>query len=323
MQKNKKYLLFIAFLVPAILLYVCLRKFDLQLFLNELKHLKLHYFLLATLTPLGILLGLQAQWKIFLPERTQLSFLRRFEIASLFAMLVNTVPFWGGHAFVIYYLGQKEKVGKTPVLSMITLQQISDGFAKLSLFALVSFFLPFPDWMKNGMRTGMIFIVIAYFTLLLVAFRFRDRPPEETNPKGFRRLFSFIALWAHHLHALRSLKKMLAGVACSLWMKFFEGLGIYLIQKSFSLHLPIESVVLVLASLSVATMLPISPGRLGLFEATAFIIYQYLGIDSTQALALGLFIHMAHTLPFVIVGYVTSLKLGFRRQEMMLGTVPK
>jgi uncharacterized membrane protein YbhN (UPF0104 family) len=88
------------------------------------------------------------------------------------------------------------------------------------------------------------------------------------------------------------------------------------VQKSFGLDLPFYAPLVILAALSLATMLPLSPGRLGVFEATLYFVYQSFGVEPTLALTLGLFIHLVHTLPFILTGYGVSLKLGFKKKDL-------
>jgi len=321
LQKRHRQFLLSAFAVafPAVLLILCLRKFDLQLFLTQMKEVHWAYLLLATGATLGILVALATQWRLFLPPGRPVPFPRMFQVVSLFAMLVNTVPFWGGHAFAIYLMGVKEKVGKTAALSVITLEQIADGFAKILVLAGVAFFCPFPEWMKAGAQGLVLLVLGVYLILFIFAYRFRRDPARDElfKPIGWRRLLSFVALWAHHLHALRSFRKMMGGILLAVTMKGCELLAIFLVQISFGVDLPLYAPLLVLGALSLATMLPLSPGRLGVFEATVYWVYHSLGVNPTLALSLGLFIHMVHTLPFLLVGYAVSLKLGFRKKEAL------
>ena len=82
-----------------------------------------------------------------------------------------------------------------------------------------------------------------------------------------------------------------------------EAVGIMAIQKAFHLDLPCWSVLLILAGLNVTTMVPVTPGNLGVYEATVFFIYQYLGIPSEKAMALAIFQHLCYLLPMVGPGY--------------------
>ncbi|MFO1520317.1 MAG: lysylphosphatidylglycerol synthase transmembrane domain-containing protein [bacterium] len=306
--------------LPVVLFFLCFRHFDFDRFLSELKHLNVGYFAAAFSMGAVILVAMALQWRLFLPKNKQIPFSKMFGIVSLFAMTVNTVPFWGGHAFAIYLLGHREKVGKTAALSVITLEQIAEGFGKIFLFAVVAFTCPFPEWMKKGMEAVMLVVLGAYVLLFVLAYRYRDpseslSAPTETR---FQKLFLVFKTWAHHLHAIRSFKKMLGGILLAFFMKGAEAAAIFFVQKSFGVSLPAYAPLLVLAALGLATMLPLSPGRLGVFEAAAFVIYQFLGLDPTQALTLGIFIHMVHTLPFVLIGYLVSLKWSFKRKDVDL-----
>ena len=60
-----------------------------------------------------------------------------------------------------------------------------------------------------------------------------------------------------------------------------------------------------------ATLVPLAPGNLGVYEATVFFIYQYLGIAPEQALALALVQHLCYLLPLAGTGYVFILLRNF------------
>jgi uncharacterized membrane protein YbhN (UPF0104 family) len=53
----------------------------------------------------------------------------------------------------------------------------------------------------------------------------------------------------------------------------------------------------------VATMLPISPGNVGTYEASVFLAYRYLGVAPEVALSLAIVQHVCFMLPAVGVGY--------------------
>ena len=64
-------------------------------------------------------------------------------------------------------------------------------------------------------------------------------------------------------------------------------------------------------ALDLATMVSVTPGHLGIFEATVFFTYQYLGIDPTIAMTMALFEHMVFLLAMVLPGVAVSLRWGF------------
>jgi len=86
-----------------------------------------------------------------------------------------------------------------------------------------------------------------------------------------------------------------------------EASAIWSIQKGFGVDLPIWSILLILAALNLTTIIPLTPGNLGVYEATVFFIYQHLGIEPEQAIALALTQHLCFLLPLAGTGYVYIL----------------
>jgi len=318
-KKTKNFWLgILTFLVTSFLIYLCISKIDLKHFWESIRQIHLPYLFLGACFTLLILFLSSTQFKIFLPQNAPISFTKLFQIVSIFAMMVNLVPFWGGHALFVYLVGKREKVGVAPALSAMTLEQIADGVAKLFIFAGVAILLPFPDWMRNGIQGLVILVACVYAVVFYFAFRFRNlNQQKEFSPVGWHKLLHFAANWAYHLHALRSLPKTVAGFALAIGMKLCEVMAVWMVQKSFGLDYSFPGALLMVAALCIATTLPLTPGRIGIFEATALLIYQYLGLDASKALALGVVIHVVHTLPFLAVGYLNSILMGFKRKELL------
>jgi glycosyltransferase 2 family protein len=315
MKKLLKILLAIA--LAAGLLYWCFRQVQGDLFLSSLRQARWYYLFPAFCVSLVIVALNSIQWKLFLPQYNRVSFGKMFELISIFSMTVNLLPFWGGHALMVYLLGHREKVGKTIALSALTLDQIVEGPAKLLLFGIVFLIGPFPAWMQEGMRGFFLLVILGYIVLLILAFRFRVHPDQGPihNAPRWSLIRGLVARWAHHLHTLRNWKRLLFSVLLAVLMKFLEVAAVYFIQKSLQLPLGWSAAFLVTAAVSLATTLPLTPGRLGLFEAAAMLAYQYLSVPSGTALALGVMIHAAHTLPFILAGYLSSVKIGFSFEE--------
>lgn len=311
----------IAALLTAGLLYWCVKQVDLKSFLESLEHANLWWLVPASLCTVSILFLNSIQLKKFLPRYDQVSFKKMFQMVAVFSMMVNVVPFWGGHALLIYLLGEKEKVGKTVALSVVTLDQIIEGFAKIFIFAVVVFSGPFPEWMKGGMQGFLILVALAYTVIFFLSFRFRNHFEDlhlERLHLG-KKIYNVFKKWAYHLHVLRDWRSLGLTVGLAILMKFMEVLAVYFIQISLGIELGLLAAFLVVAALSLATVLPLTPGRLGLFEAGALLTYQYLGVPAAQALALGVLIHIVHTLPFIVIGYLASIKMGFQK---MIPVVP-
>lgn len=313
-MKKKLLKITLALALTAVLLYWCFHQIQWELFVDSFRQAHLSWIAFAWLASFSIIALNSIQLKFFLPRFEAVSFRRMFPLVAIFSMTVNVVPFWGGHALMIYLLDKREKLSKTVGLSVMTLDQIIEGFAKLFVFGVVVLSGPFPDWMTRGMQAFMALVSVTYLVFFFLSYYY-GRRASDALPKHFpwrERLKALFLKWAYHLHVLRNGKSLLITIALAILMKGMEVLSVYAIQKSFSLSLGWESAFLVVAALSLATTLPLTPGRLGLFEGAAMLTYQYLGLSATEGLALGVMIHVAHTVPLVITGYLASVKLGLK-----------
>ena len=102
------------------------------------------------------------------------------------------------------------------------------------------------------------------------------------------------------------------GVALALGMKAAELGGILAIQQSLGLDLPVGTALLVLASVNFGTMVSVTPGNLGVFEASSFAAYRLSGVSPEHALTLSLLQHVCYLIPMVGVGYVYAGRRVFK-----------
>jgi uncharacterized membrane protein YbhN (UPF0104 family) len=92
-------------------------------------------------------------------------------------------------------------------------------------------------------------------------------------------------------------------------MMFAQTLGIWAVQKSLSLDLPMWTPILVMGALNLTTVLPVTPGNFGVYEGTVFLVYQFCGLAPELALSLALLQHLCFLLPMVGTGYLVLLFL--------------
>jgi uncharacterized protein (TIRG00374 family) len=298
--------------IASVLLVWCLRQIDSHLFWRDLSRASFLYLIVAMGCIYGILLINTWQWQLFLPQDRPFSFQRMFRVIRVMQMMANILP-WG-NAFAVYHLGQGERLGKTEAVSVMTLDQVTEGFSKLAIFFLISLIVPLPLWMKQGIHIAVISIIVTYLCLLFFAYRHREFEDVDLGDlqKLHHKIFHLISKWAHHLHAVRNYKKMIATTFLAILMKVCEVGAVYFVQVSFGVNLPLWSSFFLVAAYNLATMVPITPGNIGIFEATAFFIYKSMGVEPTQAMSLALFNHLVYLVPMVVPGYWVSVRLGIK-----------
>lgn len=312
-SKKKRWLYILAWAVASICIYLAVRKLQWESVLVELKNAHLFWLALAMAGNGFVLVLGTLQWLNFLPRDYHIGFPRMIEVNALVAMTSNTVPFLAGPALAIVLLAKREKVGHAVALSVIALDQFAEGFAKFSLFLLVIVLAPIPDWMRQGIIIALSAIFLLFAVLFFFAFRhrhFKIFMSRQSHPRWYK-VWRFISRWAHHLEALRSVRIFAVGMGTALAMKGAEVFAIWAIQKSFGVDLPLWTIFVVLASVSLVTMVPVAPGNLGIYETTVFFVYQYLGLPAEQALGLAILQHLCLLIPHIGAGYLILIFRNF------------
>ena len=105
---------------------------------------------------------------------------------------------------------------------------------------------------------------------------------------------------------------------CFVWSTLSELCDIAMLALVMhALGLPIDPVACVLAFvvMNISTVLPSTPGQLGVFEATTAWALVAADVPSDQALACGFLYHLVHVVPVFIVGLPSLLRIRIERRE--------
>ena len=286
------------------LFYFCLQSIDLDRAWNEFSRADPLWLFLAVFFNACILGVWASLWRLLLPEKVSVSFARIFQANSFMSTSCNTIPFPGGHAVGVMALARRAEVGHTVALSVLALDQLMEGFAKIFVLTLVAVFVPLPDRMGSAI---LVFIVVIGF-FASVMFYFAHKKPsvreERETMSTADKVRAFVSRWSAHLEVLRDMRVFSSGLLLALLMMFAQTLGIWAVQKSLSLDLPVWAPILVMGALNLATILPITPGNFGVYEGTAFLVYQFCGLSPELAFSLALLQHLCFLIPMVGTGYL-------------------
>ncbi len=280
MKAGRRVGLVVAWLLATLLILVCARNIDWSRAADSLATLSPAWLALGLMGNAAILVCWAVFWRSLLPKtETRATYGRMFEIVSTASALMNTLPFGGGHASSIALLARRANVTMREAISVLALDQLGEGLTKVSIFLMVAITAPLPTWMRAGVTTASLGVA-AWFAALIVASR-----------------------WAQELAILKTWPRALGAWSCVLAMKGAELAAIVAVQHAFGLSLPISGSLLVLAAVVLGTMLPLAPGNLGTYEASAFLAYRYLGVPPAQALSLAIVQHACFFIPAVGFGY--------------------
>ena len=204
-------------------------------------------------------------------------------------------------------LAQRAEVGHSIALSVLALDQLMEGFAKIFVLTLVAIFVPLPEPMRQGI---LVFVfVIGFFAAIMFYLAHKQPRIKEDTVSFMGKVRRFVSRWSVHLEILRDVRIFSFGLLLAFLMMFAQTLGIWAVQKSLGLDLPFWAPILVMGALNLATVLPVTPGNFGIYEGTAFLDYQFYGLSSESALSLALLQHLCFLIPMVGSGYLVLLFL--------------
>lgn len=274
------------------------------------------WLLPALLLNLSTVVLWAALWHLLLPGRATLPFSRVLGVTSVMAMVANTVPLMVGHATGTVLLAREDGVGEGAALSVLAQDQLLEGLAKLMLLAAVAWVAPLPEPLRRGgaaVALGVLLLLVVLVLLSTWEARTRSHGAAAQGgavrrsgeaPRGPAALLVFLRTAAGELMVFRRPAVFGGGVVLAGSMKVAEALAILCAARAVGLELPAWTVLPVLGAVSVAGMVPVAPGNLGVYEGAAFWAWRWMGVDPGTAAAVALLQHLVYLLPVVGAGWV-------------------
>lgn len=294
----------------GVLLLLAARALDPGRLLGVIRDVRPVWLVAALGANLSILILWAAQWRLFsgraAGDGTPPSFARVFGLVSVMATVSNSLPFFAGQATGVHLLARREEQGAHAALPVLLLDQLAEGAAKVALLLLLALLAPVPPELRRLLVPVTAGVAALGFLLVLGpgAARRVARLVASKRRLPLRRL-------ARVIEALRSPGVLGGGVVLALAMKGAEAGGIVAVQTAAGVDLPLWATLLVLATVSFSTMVSVSPGNVGVYEAAAFAAYRMAGVDPATAAVLALLQHAAYLLPLAGTGWVAVTVGGY------------
>jgi uncharacterized membrane protein YbhN (UPF0104 family) len=290
---TRRWLWWLAWASATIALIIFARTLDLHAIVEPLKSAQPGWLVIAVLANLAVLPLLTEQWSRLLPATRPVRWRILWECVTLAVAGMNTLPFAGGHALGVGLLAKRAGVGVEGALSLMALEQLCEGVAKLALLLLALAGAPLPPSLqRTAWILGTSLLVGAIVVLGLVRY--------SSATTGWR------ARWAQHFEVARRPWTMLGALALGLMMKLMLLGAIYSVQRSLGIALPLSTLALVLFAVSFATMISVAPANLVVYEAAAFAAYRWLGVPAPEAMALALVQHACFLVAMIVPGYTLT-----------------
>ena len=254
------------------------------------------------------------QWTRLLPQDHRVSLRRMLKITSVMAFTVNAAPLATGQALGAGLLARWGGVGGGRALSVLAMDQLAEGFAKVTVLLLALTLTPLPPGAREALVVLAVLVGGLGLLLTLGSTRIggewlRTRVEAWT---GRTRLAGAVTRWNEGLASMRSPKRWIPILGIALAMKGAELAGILLVQTSVGVSPSVSQALVVLSASMLVTILPLTPGNLGTYEAGVVAAYTFLGFPAETALALALLQHLCLMIPMMGTGYLVLLREGGR-----------
>ena len=295
------------------LLVVAARRIDLARVVAELRTVRMSWIVAALLCYVSILPLWALQWRLLAPQTDRNTFRRMLGVITMTSSTHNTAAFFVGEATGGLLLATQIGLGKSAAFSVIAMDQLLVGIAKLGVLTTAALTLTLPSWMANGVKALAIGVVALLVCTVLAAWHYKAiaARAERFIPQ---RAVTAVGSIGQALAPLRSPSRFGGALALALLKMIVEALAMLCIQHAFGVELPVASAVLVLAALNLATLVPVVPGNLGVYEATVVLIYTRFGVPAEQAVGMAVVQHACFFAALALPGYAWLAGAGASRR---------
>lgn len=294
----------------------------------------LNYLFLVPSTAFLVLAAFVRAWRWgwLLRSSKPVPFVSLLSALSIGVAANMVLPARAGEFIRAYILGRRENLSKTTVFATVVLERIFDGLTVLLfLLLVVSFFIGthVPEIQYMGVA-GALFYVGAIGGLVLVYNRvsWLESLLGKVLPAAFgSKLIGLIRAFAEGLESIRNFRQLAAIVLSSLLFWSVIAASFWPVLKAFDFGppVPLYTPFLLVATLSLALMIPAAPAGIGLFQYACFLTLRIVfapyaatlvaGFDERVA-AFSLVVHLSQAVPEILMGLIFFFYEGFSLQEV-------
>jgi uncharacterized membrane protein YbhN (UPF0104 family) len=241
---------------------------------------------------------------------------RLFPIVVIGYMANDVLPARLGEVVRCYILRRREGVPTSTGLGTVLLERVLDGITMLAFMALALPLLPFSAALYRLLAGGAAVFGGAVVVLVLLAARpgLAARVAEATTrflPAGPRERLGGVALSFFGGQAAlggAGATLRIFALSCAAWL--IEAGVYYLLMFAFPMAPSLPLALLTVAVVSLGTVLPSSPGFVGVYDFLGRSVLGQFGVPAAEALAYVLVVHAALALPVTLLGFWYTRRLG-------------
>ena len=300
--------------LSAVAVVALLRQTDVREMWANLRAARLGWLLVAGAVTLAGYVLRARRWGVILEPRVRVRQGRLVSATLIGFLAINTLPARLGELVRAYVLSRTERIPVGAVLGSVVMERLFDLVALGSFWALSLLFAPYPAWFRwSGYLTLALGLSLVSGLWFLHAAHAREHPARDRLlailPAAIRdSVAGAISSFTGGLSGLRQPWLLARAAAWSLAMWLLNGAVFLLVGMSLGIALPWWSPFLLAFVVSVAILLPSSPGFIGVLEASCVVGLGLLGVRESPALAFGILYHLTQLVPLVLAGAFLAVR---------------
>ena len=297
----------LALLALAALIAAALQRMDLARAATQLATVRGEWLVLAMACYAAILPLWAWQWTLLSSRERGPSTRDMLGVVALSSAVLNTTAMLVGEATAVVLLVTRAGLDRAAALSVLAMDQLLVGVAKLCVLAVAASVAPLPEWMTRAVLGLLATLSLLGGGLVFAAWRHVDVEGALRRVLPARAAAA-VGAFARSLEPLRSASRGLPVLGLALLKKAVEVGAIVCVHRAFDLPVPIAAAILVLGALNLATLLPIVPGNVGVFEAAVVLALTRFGITPEQALGVAVVQHLCYFAALALPGLLFAVR---------------
>ena len=316
-SRSKRTAISIGLLVSAALLFFTFRGLRPEQFLNNLRQLHLPLLVIAVLIYFLAVAVIALRWQFLLRAAQRIPLHSLIRIVTIGYMGNTVYPLRAGEALRAYLLHRNHQVPFARASATILVERVFDGLVMLS-FVLLGLLLT--DVQSAQVKTIAAVTAPLFAGAVLVLFFL------AAQPNRLRQLIhSLLSILPQQigtaigdisediiagLRGLRS-RAYLTGAGASSFVTWaLEAIVYWVVMFAFGLESSYPLALLIVGTVNLAGLIPVSPGQVGVYEFVASAILIAAGLPAATAAAYAVVAHIIVALPVTVVGFVFLVRQG-------------
>jgi uncharacterized protein (TIRG00374 family) len=309
--KNRWVIVF-SIAIAVFLLYLALRDMDWGIFFQKIEGAQYAYLPIVFLWTSISFLVRAFRLRVLLSGERVLPVSHVFRANMTGYLGNNLLPARAGELLRATYFARQDQMSISYALAVGLVERLMDLMVLIILGGLaLSSLEVMPPVFQNGLKVVCVFGIVVLAAVFMLPF-FQNLIESAVMKSSFLKeehkikLEQFLQQFITGLKSLHSTGRVLQFISITFLVWLVDALGLMLLAYIFEMTLLLQQALLLLAALGLSSVIPSTPGYVGVYQFVAITTLAPFGISQPDALA---FILASQIVGYIVVGFWGVLSL--------------